>query len=233
MNLFRRYLPDFISLLFPECCQACNTVLQRGEEVICTSCEYFLPQTDFHLRPDNPVSRLFWGRVEVSAATACYSFRKGGGVQHLIHNFKYKGHQEIGRVIGKKYGRDLRQSPLFRESTLIVPVPLHPRKLKMRGFNQSECLAEGLALSLGVPVMADNLRRGEETESQTRKSRFNRWKNVESGFYLNERAGVEGHQVLLVDDVVTTGATLEACAKVLLEAAGTRVSIATLAAALF
>jgi len=229
--MFRTYLQDFMSLLFPETCNACLKPLINGEKVLCTECSYYLPVTGFHLEADNPVSRLFWGRVEVDSAATYYSFQKGSRVQHLIHRLKYKGVTEIGFEIGKRYGADLKQSELFREISLILPVPLHDRKLKKRGFNQSDYFAAGLAHSMGIPWSSSVLKRVNATETQTRKSRFNRWKNVESVFAVSDSAMLSGKHVLLVDDVVTTGATLEACAHALLEVDGVKVSIVTMAAA--
>jgi ComF family protein len=224
-------LSDLFALFFPACCHACSAPLWNGEKVICTACDYYLPATGFHNWAENPVSRLFWGRVDLASAAACYSFQKGGAVQQLMHHLKYKGYQEIGVEIGRRYGKELRQSTLFQQSDLIVPVPLHARKLKMRGFNQSECFARGLSESLGIPVNTTALIRIAATETQTRKSRFSRWKNVESGFALNPLVNLQGKHILLVDDVVTTGATLEACAGRLLEIKGIKVSIAAIAVA--
>jgi len=230
-TFLKRYLSGLAALLFPECCHACNRPLCAGEVVICTHCAYELPRTDFHLQAVNPVSRLFWGRVDIAAASAYYTFQKGSRVQQLIHRLKYKGHTEIGLLVGKMYGRELLKAEAFRKITQIIPVPLHARKLKMRGFNQSECFAEGISEALGVPVNQHILVRGKETGTQTRKSRFSRWRNVESGFYLTSPDELKGQRVLLVDDVVTTGATLEACAKTLLEVEGTTVCIAAMAVA--
>ncbi len=228
----KSFLLDFVSLFYPECCHACSTPLNKGEKILCTYCHYKLPLTNFHKQASNQVSRLFWGRQPIEAATACYTFQKGGAIQHLIFQFKYKGYPEIGIEIGRRYGIELRQAPLFRNLDLILPVPLHFRKQKIRGFNQSACFGEGLSQSLGIPQNKTCLQRIQPTESQTRKSRFSRWKNVETVFTLSQPEEIAGKHILLVDDVVTTGATLEACAKLLLEVEGTKVSIVAIAASI-
>jgi ComF family protein len=225
------FFNDFITLIFPDLCRACNSPLLHGEAVICTNCSYYLPQTDSHLKAENPVSRLFWGRVELDSAAAYYLFQKGGNVQHLLHQLKYKGRKEVGVELGLRFGAELKKAGLFSNVELIVPVPLHARKLKKRGYNQSELFGAGLAERMCIEQNTKCLVRETITETQTRKSRFERWKNVESKFRLAEPKAVEGKHVLLVDDVVTTGATLEACAACLLESAGTKVSIAVIAIA--
>lgn len=224
-------LNDFFSLFFPEICHSCLAPLHKQEIVLCTSCSYFLPQTGYHTHPENPVAHLFWGRVNIEAAAAYYHFHKGGRVQEMIHRLKYGGYQEIGLEIGKRYGAQLKKAKLFNGCSLIIPVPLHARKLKKRGFNQSELFGRGLAEGIGLDLRLNCLERASATTTQTRQSRFGRWKNVESVFGLKDPALIEGRHVLLVDDVVTTGATLEACANTLLKAKGVKVSIAAMAAA--
>jgi ComF family protein len=224
-------LGDFVTLIFPDTCRACHSPLIHGEKVICTSCGYYLPLSDSHLNAENPVSKLFWGRVELSSAAAYYSFQKGGYVQQLIHQLKYKGRREVAIEIGMRFGAELKKADLFRTAELIIPVPLHVRKLKKRGFNQSDLFAQGLSACMDIPTDTESLVQETATETQTRKSRFSRWKNVESKFFLRDNKGLKGKHILLVDDVVTTGATLEACAKILLEVEGTKVSVAAMAIA--
>lgn len=222
-------LNDFLSLVFPKVCYACGKSLFKTEECICTHCLYHLPQTQFHLYPDNPVIKLFWGRVDIHAASSMYLFTKGSKVQHLIHHLKYRGRKEIGTSLGKYYGRELKKSPLFSTAELVVPVPLHRKKLKKRGYNQSELFARGIADSMKAASPANALVRTKASETQTRKSRFTRWKNVEEVFRVTEPEILKGKHILLVDDVVTTGSTLEACAAKILEIPGTQVSVATIA----
>ncbi len=221
---------DFMQFFFPDLCLACGQILNRQEKVLCTACFYHLPRTDFHKDPENPVSQLFWGRVKIEYAGSFFYFNKGSAYQPLIHKLKYHGRKDIGIEMGKAFGAELRKS-VFAQADLIIPVPLHPEKLKIRGYNQSEMIAIGLSRSLKLPVSTSYLMRSESTETQTRKSRFDRFRNVEGKFVVNEKElGGEKH-IILADDVVTTGSTLEACAVALLAAKGTRVSILTLAVA--
>lgn len=223
---------DLIKLLFPNICQACGDALHKQEDVICFSCLYKLPKTGFHLHDENPVSRVFWGRVDLNAASSFLFFSKGGKVQHLIHSLKYKGNQETGVYLGNLFGTDLQKSELFKNVDLVIPVPLHPKKQHKRGFNQSVSIAKGIGKAMKIPVITDKLIRIIHTSTQTKKSRDSRWDNVKNAFKVLEASSLENKHVLLVDDVLTTGATLESCARCLLEIPGVRVSVATLAYAL-
>ncbi len=222
-------LNDFISLIFPQVCVSCGNSLYKNEHTLCTYCVYHLPKTNFHLQKDNPIAKIFWGRINIHAAAAFYGFNKGGRVQRLIHQLKYKGRKEVGFAVGKLYGYELKKSEQFKTVNAIVPVPLHPKKIKKRGYNQSESFAEGLAASMELEADLKTLFRAHESETQTKKSRFSRWQNVESIFQLNDLKNLEGKHVLLVDDVITTGATLEACAQTLQRIPGIRISVATIA----
>ncbi len=177
--------------------------------------------------------KLFWGRTNIHSASALYLFNKGSKVQHLIHQLKYRGKKEIGVSLGNYYGRELKASPLFSSVAIVVPVPLHAKKLKKRGYNQSETFAQGLAESLEVENGMDMLVRTHSSQTQTKKSRFDRWKNVEEIFQVTTPEKLEGKHVLLVDDVVTTGSTLEACANKILEVKDTKVSVATIASTMY
>lgn len=230
MKILNQYLKDFFNLVFPDLCVACNNHLVSQERLICTSCLYNLPKTNFHKEIDNPVSELFWGRAKIEYATAYYFFNKGGQYQDMMHKFKYHGVKEIGYVLGRSFGAQIKNS-FFKNIDVVIPVPLHQSKLKKRGFNQSELIAEGLSESLQKKLDAKNLIRTIATTTQTRKSRFDRWKNVEKIFKVKNPGQITGKHILLVDDVVTTGSTLEACANVILEIPETKVSIATLAVA--
>jgi ComF family protein len=226
-------LSDFVSLLFPRVCLACDDPLARGEEHICTNCRAQLPYTDYHLLSpaENPLARRFWGKLPVKHTLSYLRFLRHGRVQHLLHQLKYQGQEDVGRILGRWYGQELMEAGLAAEFDLIVPVPLHPRKLAKRGYNQADSFAEGLATGLGLPWHASALRRNTHTTSQTRKNRLQRWQNVSSVFEVADEAAVQGQRVLVVDDVLTTGATLEACAAVLLAAGALEVSIATIATA--
>lgn len=220
---------DFITLFFPVVCFSCGRLLFRNETSICTHCLYHLPKTGFHLINDNPVAKIFWGRVSIEAASSFFRFSKGGQVQQLIHQLKYKGQQQAGISIGKWYGQELKKNPVFATADLIIPVPLHRKKFKKRGYNQSACFAQGLAEAMQLPVDTTVLQRSSFSGTQTNKSRFLRWKNVETVFYTTDKDQLMHKHILLVDDVVTTGSTLEACAQELLKTEGVKVSIATIA----
>jgi ComF family protein len=226
------YLSDFIHLFYPRVCSACNTPLLRHEEVICTRCLYEIPKTNFNLGKDNPVSQLFWGKFPLESAGAFYYFRKGSKVQHLLHQFKYKNSPEIGVRIGQLYGAELAASgcPL---PDLIVPIPLHPKKQVIRGYNQSERFAAGLSQSLNIPVDTKNFIRNTFTETQTRKSRFDRWNNVKDIFYCVDPEKFNHKHILLVDDVITTGSTIESSAQKLLsfDNIELKISVASMAVA--
>lgn len=223
------YLHDFINLLFPKLCQACRANLLGTEDLICTTCLYDLPFTNFHKQPDNIVARQFWGKVKLEYAYALLYFEKGGKVQHLMHQFKYRGMQKIGNKLGSIAGSQLSQNPLLPAVDHIIPVPLHKSRMRERGYNQSANFASGLAAPLQAKVLEDVLIRQIKTSTQTRKSRFARFENMQQVFALQGADALQGKHVLLVDDIVTTGSTLEACAQELLKVPGLRLSIATIA----
>ncbi|MDD4847937.1 MAG: phosphoribosyltransferase family protein [Bacteroidales bacterium] len=227
MSLFQ----DFLSLFFPNCCCACNEPLGRNERILCTSCLDQLPQTNFHLHNDNPVAKVFWGKAPLNAAAALYYFRKGNKVQHLVHQLKYKGKKEIGIYLGEIYGVTLINSPLFSTVDIIVPVPLHAKKLRKRGYNQSEMFGIGLSKGMNRPMMTDILYRTTFTETQTKKSREERWKNVETVFAVHNAEAYTGKHFLLIDDVITTGSTMEACIHALEVIPHVKISVAAIAAA--
>lgn len=233
MNKLPFYLDDVLELLYPSVCIVCKKRLNAQEEYICWDCWADLPVSRFHSATDNPVAQLFWGRIMIEQATSFFQYRKGSRYQNLIYFIKYKGLKELGKEAGIRFGHYLVENGIFSTIDVIVPVPLHINSLKKRGYNQSEWIAIGLAKMLMKPVVADNLFRQIQTPTQTRKSRYERWQNVEGIFDVTTPANFEGKHILLVDDVVTTGSTLEACARELLKIRGTRVSIATLAFAAF
>lgn len=230
--VIKDYANDFISLFFPRVCFACDNPLLKHEEFLCTECLHGLPETDFHLRPDNPVINQFYGKINFESAASFYYFSKGGKVQHLVHTFKYQGYRDIGLYTGKIYGEKLLQSPLFQNIRDIVPIPLHPSRFRERGYNQAELFARGIAQSLNATVHTDVLIRSYASETQTHKTRFSRWENVKEIFALKDNEKLSGKHILLVDDVITTGSTLEAAGNVLFGIPDIRISVCSLACAL-
>ncbi len=226
-----RLIEDFINLFYPKLCAACGAHLLQQEKFICTQCLYNLPKTNYHHIKENPVEQVFWGRVDITAATAYFLFEKESRFAKIIHQLKYRGMKEIGIEMGKIFGAELKETSRFNKVDLIIPVPLHWKKQKKRGYNQSEFIASGIAESMGKPIDTNTLYRAVETETQTRKSRYERWENVENIFRLKSVDIITGKHILLIDDVITTGATLESCAITLLNEKDTKVSIATLAMA--
>jgi ComF family protein len=222
---------DLLSLLFPRLCYACGNQLLRNEMLICTECHVLIPRTNYHLEEDNPVARLFWGRCKIEKAAAFSFYNRDSRIRHLIHNLKYKGIETIGFELGKIYGESLSKSDFLSGIDIIIPVPLHPAKKRIRGFNQSEIISDGISSATGIPVDRVSLSRITVTGTQTRRSRFERWVNVEGIFSVKNPTLLEGKHILLIDDVITTGSTLESCANELLKAEGVRVSVAALAVA--
>ncbi|MFN3874357.1 MAG: ComF family protein [Flavobacteriales bacterium] len=224
MPMWKLFAHDLWGLVVPRRCAGCDDALLSFEGRLCMACLEDLPLTRFNDDPLNPVERLFHGKVELAAAGALLRFSAHGMVQHLLHRIKYNEDVEAARELGRLMGRELKACARFAGADAIMAVPLHPRKRRARGYNQSELLCEGIAQVLPLPPLHHLLRRVERTASQTRKSRLARWRNVSEAFEPAEPQALRGRHVLLVDDVMTTGATLEACAKALI-AAGARVSV--------
>lgn len=205
-------LNDFFNLIFPKRCFACFNALLKHEKLICTACQYHLPKTNFHLDPQNKVYKVFWGRVNIEQASSYYFFSKGNKVQNLLHHIKYKKATAVAEKIGELYAFELtNEGDFLNKIDLIIPVPLHKRKQKTRGYNQSEHFAKGISKIAALPVQNNYLFRKVYTASQTKKGRFKRWQNVVGGFYVKNAHELCNKHILLVDDVITTGATIEAC----------------------
>jgi ComF family protein len=220
---------DFIGLVFPRICPGCGNSLWKHEKVVCDHCMFHLPRTHYHLDCDNPVNLIFRGRVDILNAASFLFFNKGSKVQHMIHALKYKERKDIGIFLGEEYGRELKRCRIFSDSKVIIPVPLHKKKYLKRGYNQSEQFAIGLSREMGIPYLCNCLVRKNSSETQTRKSRFMRWQNVNEIFELKDPGKISGCQVLIVDDVVTTGATLESCVQACSPAPGVTFCLATIA----
>lgn len=227
-------LHDFLSLLFPELCHACDQPLARGERFICTECNIKLPYTDLHLHGATELNQLqqrFWGKVPMRFVFAYLHFQSRGRVQRLLHKLKYKGAQDLGEYLGKRYGTLLHEHAYTCQFDVVLPVPLHHLKKRSRGYNQSDQFAKGLAVAMQLPWNNNVLERVLHTDTQTKKNRIDRWQNVAEVFRVKQPDAIAGKRVLLVDDVLTTGATLEACAQVLLDNGCSEVSVVTIAAA--
>jgi ComF family protein len=229
MSYINELWDDFISLLFPRLCYGCGNHLLRNENLICTECYVVIPRTNFHIENENPVAQLFWGRCMIEKAAAFSFFNKGSRIRNLIHNLKYKGIKELGYELGRIYGLSLKSSGFTVNIDLIIPVPLHPSKKRNRGFNQSELISTGIADATGLPVNINSLARSKVSATQTRRSRFERWTNVEGIFRVTDPDILKDRHILLVDDVITTGSTIESCANELLKVEGVKVSVVALA----
>ncbi len=225
------WLEGFFHILFPKLCPGCGQYLPATSPIVCLQCEAKLPFTNFHLHTENPFTERFWGRVPLKAGVAMLHFGKGGITQHLLHAIKYKGHKQLAQSLGHLYGANLQIQSCLPSIDCIVPVPLHAKKHKTRGFNQSAWWGKGLGESLQLPCLEKSLVRIKDTATQTRMNRLERLNNVEDAFQVGTPEALLGKHVLLVDDVLTTGATLEACGLKILELEGTKLSMATLAIA--
>jgi len=231
LKIIKEYWLDFIELLYPRTCKACKSALSKNEDWICTNCIIDMPKSDYWLDSENIVNQIFWGKTKIEFASAFLLFSKASRYRKLIHSLKYKNDQESGIQLGRLYGQEISKKSQYPLIDYIIPVPLHPKKQKKRGYNQSDCIAQGLSETTKIPYLNNVLIRTVNTETQTKKHKDERWQNVSGVFDLINTETVEGKSILLVDDVITTGATIEHCAKVFNEKANCRVSIGCLARA--
>lgn len=229
MKLLSSILSGTLHLFYPHICTGCGSDLLEKDHLLCLRCVTSLPNTNFALHPGNPVEKAFWGRIPVTAAHSQYYFAKDSLIQHLIHQLKYKSNQDIGFYMGELMGNTLLTSGRFQNIDALVPLPLYPDKERKRGYNQAAVICNGMAEAMKVPVMTGNVIRQRFTETQTRKHRDERWQNVEGSFVVTNPAAIQGKNILLVDDVITTGATLEACGSTVLQCEGAKLFIASLA----
>lgn len=229
--LIKDWLSSFLSLLFPRCCIVCGSPLAKGEECLCMMCNIELPRTNYHLRKDNPVEQLFWGKIPLERATSFFFYRKGSDFRQILHQLKYGGQKEIGAIMGRYMAAELLESGFFGGVDMILPVPLHKKKQQARGYNQSEWISRGVAAVTGIPIDTESVIRRKNTETQTRKSSLERWENVEGIFELHHAESLVGKHILIIDDVLTTGATTVECASCLTKVEGIQISVLTLAMA--
>ena len=220
-----------VHLLFPKVCVVCSLPLSAQEECVCHRCNIDLPRTNLHLKPDNAVERMFWGKTELQRATSYFYYQRGSDYREILHQLKYRGRKEVGVSMGKQMAAELQKDGFFDDIAYLIPIPLHRKKQRIRGYNQSACLAEGISRVTGIPVIEKAITRQRHTETQTRKSAFDRWTNVEGIFKLHSTELFANKHILLIDDVLTTGATCVACADALVEVDNVRLSVLTLAMA--
>ncbi|MGB1308642.1 MAG: ComF family protein [Oceanihabitans sp.] len=220
-----------IDLFFPKVCYTCNSHLLDNEASLCTNCRHNLPVTNFHFNQSNFVEKVFYGRIKVEQATALLRFEKKGVIQELLHKLKYKGHEDIGVFLGQWLGNELASLANYKNIDAVIPVPLHKKKLKKRGYNQVAKFGIEIAKALQVDYIDNVLIKITNTTSQVTKKRFARWQSKKELFALRNPEKINNKHILLVDDIITTGATLEACANVLTKAKNVKISIATMAIA--
>lgn len=231
MKFLVDWLGSLIDLCYPRLCLICERSLMGGEEYICLHCLSHIPETGYHRWPDNPMEQLFYGKVSVERAFGFFYFTPEGNFRKLIHAIKYKGEKEAASSLGRLYALRLKESGILDTVDLIVPVPLHKKKQRQRGYNQSEWIAKGISGATGLKIATNLLRRRHRTHTQTRKSGYERWENVQDAFCLAAPLPPECRHLLLVDDVITTGATLTACALALCRNRKVKISILTLGVA--
>jgi len=218
-----------VNLFFPKVCYTCNNELLDFENYVCTKCRHNLPITNFHFDNNDAVEKVFYGRVKVENATSLLRFENKGIVQQLIHNLKYKGYEDIGIFLGEWLGNELKTIETYHDIDIVIPVPLHKNKLKKRGYNQVDKFAQEIARALAVSFNDKALIKITSTKSQVSKKRFARWQLTDELFAINHVDQIQNKHILLVDDIITTGATLEACINVLKTAKNVKISIATMA----
>ena len=220
---------DFLSLIYPRHCEACSNNLFKHEMFVCNYCKLNLPKSNFHKNSVNELSSVFAGRIPFTNALSFYVFEKSGRVQKLLHAIKYQNQKGLAEFLGKQYANDLIKDNVFSDVDVIIPIPLHKNKLKLRGFNQSEWFAKGLATNLNIKLDLEVMVRKVETNTQTKKRKYERWENVEGIFELTDYEHLKNKHVLIIDDVITTGATIEAAWACIQNIEGIKISIAAIA----
>ncbi|MGC4233915.1 MAG: phosphoribosyltransferase family protein [Niabella sp.] len=228
MNTLTLIKDALLHLFYPHVCAGCGTDILPAGSNICVQCIHNLPFSGFEKMDDNPVEKILSGRIRFNKATALLYFTKHSSLQNIMHAFKYRNNKDLGHQLGLIMGNQLLESGRFRHLEALIPLPLHESRRHKRGYNQAEILCNGIAEILQIPVITHAVKRISATETQTRKSRIERWQNMEGKFILVGENKIADKQVLLVDDVITTGATLEACAAALSEAKGVGINMATL-----
>lgn len=222
---------SILNLFFPKVCAGCRKLLLASENVLCTNCRHEMPLTQYHLDSKNEAVKKFYGKIEIEYASAFLYFNKKGIVQELIHNLKYKGQEEIGTILGNWYVEDLKELKLETPFDIIIPVPLHKRKFKERGYNQVTTFGKTLAQGLEIAYDDTVLYRKKYSKTQSKKNLLGRSENIENIFDVHSIEKHQNKHLLIIDDVLTTGATLEACSRALLKIPGIKISIVCMAMA--
>jgi ComF family protein len=225
----KSYLSDFAHLFFPHNCEGCGTDNLQNDEWLCTKCAYELPETNFINTINNPVEKIFYGRINIQHAAAAFYFTKDAILQKLLIQLKYKGNQQVGLYLGMKLGEQLKAAERFNDIDAIIPLPLNPKKEIKRGYNQAQIICEGIVAVWKKPIYKNIVARKYFTETQTQQNRVHRWQNMQSVFEVSDTKTLANKHILLIDDVITTGATLEACGAAILKIQSTKLSIATVA----
>ena len=229
MNYINTFFDSITHLFYPHICCGCGSDVIQNEQVLCIECLDQLPLTNFHMHASNPVARVFAGRLPLISASSFVYFTKGSVMQRLMHAFKYRGKKNIGTYFGRRMGECYKSCGSLEHVDCLIPLPLHPAKQKVRGYNQAQVICEGMSQILDIPVLTTVIKRSTRTSTQTRMNRMERWENMEGKFVIHDRHALEQKHVLLVDDVITTGATLESCGTTLLQGGGASLSIVSLA----
>ncbi len=231
MSTLQSIFSDTVHLFYPKICTGCGSDLLSDDQLLCLLCINQLPHTNFAQHANNPLEKIFWGRIPLLAAHSEFYFAKETLIQELIHQLKYRGNEDIGYFLGQLIGNSLLNSNRFKNLDYLIPLPLFPEKERKRGFNQATIICNGISAQMNIPVMKDNVIRRRFTETQTKKHRTERWENVADSFQVKKPNLLSGKNILLVDDVVTTGATLEACGNAIAQSANIKLSVATLSMA--
>jgi ComF family protein len=229
ISKLQKYLNNFAHFIYPHCCEGCGSDILENHHLLCSECIVKLPETNFISKPNNPVEKIFYGRLNIANAVAAFYYTKDSLMQHLMHQLKYNSNKEIGIYLGKVLGTQLLQSGRFDTIDVLVPLPLNPKREAIRGYNQAEMICLGISEVMNISIDKSAIQRNIFTETQTNQNRIGRWQNMDGVFAINNITKLQNKHVLLVDDIVTTGATLEACGNTIIKNCNVALSIATVA----